>query len=329
MDRVAPGVVSVTADYSSQGSGFIFDIEEATAFVATNHHVVEDADEIDVTLYDGQTYEALLLGWDAERDVAVLAICCSLDFVSLPWDSARPLVGTQVVAVGFPRGSISSAIATTGEVVKPDSVSTRYDFISHSAPLNPGNSGGPLFSLSDARVLGINAARGTQRLTFYSVPYQAIEKPMQEWRSQLVIAAAPTPPPQINFETVVTTASSFTVNEIRDPAQSRFTVEVGKRLVAIDVTQVGLIEDAHYSLFNFSLQDSDGYVYEPGGVGGVQPRFRSGSLTAQQRVRGWLTFEVPQTAEIESVLAQPAFYTSPGHISTYQWVVIADLTATP
>ena len=321
VERVTPGVVSVSAGFFGQGTGFIFDIEEATAFVATNHHVIEDADEIDVTLHDGQTYKALLLGWDADRDVAVLAICCSLDFVALPWDSATPAVGTQIVAVGFPRGSISSAIATTGEVVEPDSVSTQYDFISHSAPLNPGNSGGPLFSLSDARVLGINTARGTQMLTFYSVPYQAIEKPMQEWRSQLVISAAPTPSPRITFETVVAGESSYTVNEIRDPAQPRTDVEVGKRLVAIDITQVALVDDASYNVLNFSLQDSDGYVYDASFASAdVEPSFGFGTLSAQQRVRGWITFQVPRSAELVSVLVKPSLFLS-------QTVVIADLTA--
>ena len=106
----------------------------------------------------------------------------------LPWEEASPEVGAEVVAVGYPSGgSRSQVTATTGVVAPGDDLSGRFDFIPHTAPLNPGNSGGPLFSMPDAKVLGINTARGTQTLVFYAVPFQAIEGQMAEWRSQLVV----------------------------------------------------------------------------------------------------------------------------------------------
>ena len=188
VEQVKDGVVRVEAGFFSSGSGFIFDIEGTTAFVATNYHVIEDADAVDVTVSGTHTYEALVLGWDADRDVAVLAICCSDSFVALSWEEASPDVGAQVVAVGYPRGgSRSQVTATTGVVAMADALSTRLDFIPHTAPLNPGNSGGPLFSMPEAKVLGINTARGTEALIFYAVPFQAIEGQMAEWRSQLVV----------------------------------------------------------------------------------------------------------------------------------------------
>ena len=188
VERVKDGVVKVNAGLFSSGSGFIFDVEETTAFVATNYHVIEDANTVDVIVRNTRTYEALILGWDADRDVAVLAICCSDDFLVLPWEQASPAAGDSVVAVGYPRGGTRGQVtATTGEVTTEDALSRRYDFIPHTAPLNPGNSGGPLFSMPDAKVLGINTARGTQQLSFYAVPFQAIEGQMAEWRSQLVV----------------------------------------------------------------------------------------------------------------------------------------------
>ena len=195
VDRVKDGVVQVEAStgsffvFSSTGSGFIFDVEGTTAFVATNYHVVEEADSLEVTVRNANSYEALLLGWDADRDVAVLAICCSEDFAALSWEEASPAVGAQVVAVGYPDGGSANRVtATIGEVAEGDSLSELHGYIRHTAPLNPGNSGGPLFSMPDAKVLGINTSRGTQTLSFYAVPLQAIAEQMVEWRKQLVVS---------------------------------------------------------------------------------------------------------------------------------------------
>ena len=166
-------------------------------------------------LRSGLEYKALLLGWDADRDIAVLAICCSFDFIALAWEPVTPALGTDVVAVGFSRNSADGVTATTGAVAAPDDNSERHDFIHYTAPLNPGNSGGPLFSMPEAKVLGINTARGTQILSFYAVPYQTIEEPMKELRSHLVIAPAPTPTPTIIFGTVEAGENTYTVNEVR------------------------------------------------------------------------------------------------------------------
>ncbi len=189
VERFRDGIVKVEAGWRSSGSGFIFDVDGATAFIATNHHVIEDADSVDVVVRNTRSYEALVLGWDADRDVAVLSICCSNDFLVLDWDRATPGVGDDVVAIGYPRGGQRGQVtATIGVVSENDAISRLYDFIPHTAPLNPGNSGGPLFSMPDAKVIGINTARGTQQLSFYAVPFQAIENQLAEWRSQLVVS---------------------------------------------------------------------------------------------------------------------------------------------
>ena len=317
VQRVQESIVRVEAGYTGSGSGFIFAVEETTAFVATNHHVIEGVNAIDVQLRSGLEYKALLLGWDADRDVAVLAICCSFDFIALPWEPVTPAVGTDVVAVGFSRSSTGGVTATTGAVAAPDDNSERHDFIHHSAPLNPGNSGGPLFSMPETKVLGINTARGTQILSFYAVPYQAIEEPMKEWRSHLVIAPAPTATPTIIFGTVEAGENTYTMNEVRDPAPASYGLGVGERLVAIDVTLVALSDDSDGPHF-FSVQDSQGFVYESSGSLDLQPRLRAGDLSKGQRVRGWVPFEVPEPAVLVSVLVRPGYSGSR--------VVIADLT---
>ena len=106
-------MVRVEAGFLSSGSGFIFDVEGTTAFVATNYHVIRNADAVDVTVRGTRTYEALILGWDADRDVAVLAICCSDSFVIIPWEEASPEVVAEVVAVGYPRGGSRSQVTAT------------------------------------------------------------------------------------------------------------------------------------------------------------------------------------------------------------------------
>ncbi|MDE2780762.1 MAG: trypsin-like peptidase domain-containing protein [Chloroflexota bacterium] len=181
--RVENGVVRVAG-----GSGFIFDVIDETAFVATNHHVIDGMRNVEVVVKNYETYEALVLGWDVERDVAALSICCSHDFLALPWDPAAEMeTGDSVVAIGYPQRGGLGVTTTVGEISESDVQNSSYDLILHTAPLNPGNSGGPLFSMPDGKVLGINTARGTESLGFYAVPFQAIEEQVAQWRSQLVV----------------------------------------------------------------------------------------------------------------------------------------------
>ena len=192
--RVEDGVVRVTAGRKG-GSGFIFDTEGDTAFIATAHHVIEDEDAIDVQVENTRTYKATLLGYDSNEDVAVMSICCSSTFQVLSWDSgASAEVGDQVVAVGYPRGSSSRVTATIGQV-KNDWVADVVANITHDAPLNPGNSGGPLFS-TKGEVLGINTASSTRTEgLFYAVPYTAIAHKVADWKSRLIVAGEPWPTP--------------------------------------------------------------------------------------------------------------------------------------
>ena len=325
VERVQDSIVRIRArsggtffGTTSQGSGFIFAVEGTTAFVATNHHIIDGSNSVEVQIEDS-TYDALVLGWDAERDVAVVSICCSSDFIALPWGHASPSEGESVIAIGYPNSDTGNLIATIGEVRAPDDLSTAHDFIPHSAPLNPGNSGGPLFSMPGAEVVGINTAGGTETLAFYAVPYQAIEQQVADWRSQLVIVPEPTPSPIIPFATIEGEDFSYTVHEIRDPAEPRSEIGEGHRLVAIDVLLVALVDDAYYNLHRFSLQDEDGYVWNNLTWPDIEPRLRDGDLSTGQRTRGWIGFEVPQSAVLTGV-----FYDESGSSGR---VVIADLTS--
>ena len=124
-----------------------------------------------------------------------MSICCNSSFTALAWDSgASAALGEQVVAVGYPRSSSSSVTATIGQV-KDDWVGATLGYISHDAPLNPGNSGGPLFSM-EGKVLGVNTAGSTvTEGLFYAVPYSTIEDDVADWRSRLVVTTEPSPTP--------------------------------------------------------------------------------------------------------------------------------------
>ena len=190
--RVQDGVVRVTAGRSG-GSGFIFATHETTAFVATAHHVIEDDSAIDVTLRNSRTYKAILLGYDSDKDVAVMSICCSPEFKLLIWDSCPSVeLEDQVMAVGYPRGSSGSITSTIGQIKRDYRGSVR-GYISHDAPLNPGNSGGPLFSM-EGKVLGINTS-GSRGESFigYAVPYSVVSTQVADWTSRLIGRAVTTP----------------------------------------------------------------------------------------------------------------------------------------
>ena len=304
--------------FASSGSGFIFDVESGTAFLATNHHVIDGASALDVELANGTSYEALLLGWDADRDIAVLAICCAAGFVPIPWEPVTPAPDLNVVAVGYPRGGTEGQAITVGKIVPADANSTEFEFIAHSAPLNPGNSGGPLFSMPEAKLLGVNTAGSLQTLTFYAVPYQLIAEPMKEWRSQLVTRPVPTPEPDSSFDPVQVMGSLYTVNRVVDPASGR--PAAGMRLVSVDVTQEALVDDVFYGHWDFQVQDTDSFIYDRTNSGDAEPSLGVGTLAMDQKVRGWITFEVPATATLVSILVEPSSVREQKH-------VIADLSA--
>jgi len=134
------------------GSGFFI---TADGSILTNHHVIDGADEIFVTLTDGREFKAAVVGSDARTDVALLKIDAT-DMVTLPIGSAQNLKkGQWVLAIGSPFGlqatvtaGIVSAIAReTGDYLP---------FIQTDVAVNPGNSGGPLLDMS-GQVVGINA----------------------------------------------------------------------------------------------------------------------------------------------------------------------------
>ena len=141
----------------SLGSGFIID---SKGIVVTNNHVIDNADDISVTLHDGREFKATIRGRDRETDLAVLQL--DTGGVTLPavtfGDSERARVGDWVIAVGNPfglGGSVTVGIISARN--RNIDAGDFDDFIQTDAAINRGNSGGPLFDVN-GRVIGVNTA---------------------------------------------------------------------------------------------------------------------------------------------------------------------------
>ncbi len=183
--EVGPSVVTITSTLESQsnnpfsrsnyapqgsGSGIIFKIDQDFLYVVTNHHVIDGAIKVDVTLMAGDTYPAQILGYDSSMDVAVLAIDLNtiekevVSKISIAnfGDSDALQVGEMAVAIGSPLGKEFSNSVTVGVISSKERIlnieGRELKLIQTDAAINPGNSGGALVNAS-GQIIGINTAK--------------------------------------------------------------------------------------------------------------------------------------------------------------------------
>ncbi len=171
-EAVGLGVVNITnrsygydfffrpVPQEGSGSGIVYDTE---GHIITNYHVIEDADELFVTLPDETTVPAVVVGADASNDLAVLRVDASPDLLHpVPLGTSGDLrVGQFVVAIGnpfgFERTLTVGVVSALGRVIESPDDRFIGEIIQTDAAINPGNSGGPLLNLS-GRVIGVNTA---------------------------------------------------------------------------------------------------------------------------------------------------------------------------
>ncbi len=141
---------------TSLGSGFIID---ASGLIATNNHVIADADEITVILHDDTSLKAEVVGKDLKTDLALLRVKTDKPLTAVPFgDSDQMKVGDWVLAIGNPFGLGGTVTAGIVSARARDIQQGPYDdFIQTDASINRGNSGGPMFNLN-GEVVGINTA---------------------------------------------------------------------------------------------------------------------------------------------------------------------------
>jgi|WetSurMetagenome_2_1015567.scaffolds.fasta_scaffold01321_12 S1-C subfamily serine protease len=170
--KIAPGVVNITSttlehDFlfnavprQGAGSGSVID---PRGYILTNHHVIEDARKLEVTLANGKKYTAKLVGSDPDTDVAVIKIeIRKEDLTVIPIGTSDNLkVGQKVIAIGNPFGLgqtlTTGIISMVRRTMRASSGTLVEDMIQTDASINPGNSGGPLID-SSGKMIGINTA---------------------------------------------------------------------------------------------------------------------------------------------------------------------------
>ena len=194
----SPAVVNITAEIQSYdwfwgqvtqqgtGSGFVYD---GQGRIVTNYHVVEAADQLQVTFSDGEVRDARLVGADPSNDLAVLEVGAGANDPQplALGDSDALEVGRFVVAIGHPFGLdqtlTTGVVSGLGRIIESPDRGFIGEIIQTDAAINQGNSGGPLLDL-DGRVVGVNSAivspTGTSAGIGYAIPAATLARVVPE-----------------------------------------------------------------------------------------------------------------------------------------------------
>ncbi len=264
VDAVGPAVVSVSAGTQSPGneperigagSGVLI---APDGYILTNDHVVHDAQQLSVTLTNGTTLPATLVGVDPATDLAVIrADGSGLPYATLG-DSGLLRVGQLIIAIGNPFGFQSTVstgvVSALGRALRSQQGRLIESIIQHTAPLNPGNSGGPLVD-SRGLIVGINTAiiMIAQGIGF-SIPSNTAKWVVSQLltygrvrRGYLGITAQQRPLSRraVRFHNLKNDFAVEVVSMIPDSPAARGGLREGDLIVAINDQAVGSVDDIH------------------------------------------------------------------------------------
>lgn len=237
---------SIFGQYISQGAGSGV-IMTADGYIVTNNHVIENASSITVTLYNGQSYSANLIGTDPATDVAVIKIQANDLNAAIFGNSDSIKVGEPAIAIGNPLGSLGGTV-TTGiisavgrEITVENETMT---LLQTDAAINPGNSGGGLFNASGQLIGIVNAkqsATGIEGLGF-AIPISDVTSIIDD----LVTNGTVTSRPFINVSLQDVTSNSissyfsnlepgvYIAQVVEGGAADQAGLEVGDQIVSVD-----------------------------------------------------------------------------------------------
>ncbi len=172
----------LTVPSEGSGSGFVID---NMGHIVTNYHVVENATDLVVTLYNGQPYQAKLIGVDPDNDIAVVKIEIPPEklFPGMLDSGSELKVGQKVLAIGNPFGLdrtlTTGIISSLGRTLRAESGRLIKGIIQTDAAINPGNSGGPLLN-SNGLIIGVNTAIvskvGQSSGIGFAIPIKTVKK---------------------------------------------------------------------------------------------------------------------------------------------------------
>ena len=259
VDAAGPAVVRIEMERAA-GSGVLFTPD---GLVLTNSHVVAPDRPVHVTLSDGRSLQADVIGRDADTDLAVLRV--TLEASAAAWaafaDSRRVRVGQVAIAIGNPYGfqhSVTSGVVSAlGRTLRTGAGRLMDDIIQTDAALNPGNSGGPLVD-THGRVIGINTAmiQSAQGLCFAIASNTArfvasrLIRDGHIRRSYLGISGQTVPVPRGIARAngfAITSAVFVTAVEAGSPAAAAG-LRDGDVIIALDRDAIAAVEDLHRQL---------------------------------------------------------------------------------
>ncbi|MGE5299330.1 MAG: S1C family serine protease [Acidobacteriota bacterium] len=272
VDAVGPAVVSISIATASQrgepaqagvGSGVII---APDGYILTNDHVVQNAKQLFVTLTDGSSLTATVVGTDTATDLAIIRASGSgLPYATLG-DSDSLRAGQLVIAIGNPFGfqsTVSAGIVSAlGRALRSREGRLIENIIQHTAPLNPGNSGGPLVD-SRGRIVGINTAIiVTAQGIGFSIPSNTAKWVLSQLltvgrvrRGHLGITAQQRPLGRrlVRFHNLLSEFAVEVVSIMPNSPAGEAGIREGDLIVAIDGQEVTSVDHLHHFLAEWPI----------------------------------------------------------------------------
>lgn len=257
----------IMQQYISEGAGSGV-ILTSDGYIVTNNHVIDGANKITVRLRNGESYEAKLIGTDAQTDLAVIKIEATNLKVATLGDSDALQVGELAVAIGNPLGQLGGTV-TDGIISALDREITiegqTRNLLQTSAAINPGNSGGGLFN-EEGQLIGIVVAKSSgydiEGIGF-AIPANDVKTVAEQLMNHGYVQGRPVLGVSIVDISSVQAAMQYGLNQtgvyvagLTEGTHSEAAgLQVGDYLIAIDGTQIRTSSDISSALQNYSVGD--------------------------------------------------------------------------